>query len=176
MEREAWLRILIEQAGRRPLWQLQDMYKLAFQAALGSEHAVPDPVAARRWLEDEIAGLGEGSEDPPLEGISADGRLARVNLRPYLATGGSREAVLGAFLRTAAEWRGEREMLRRYLEWAVELAEAGELGFPVADLRAYFQCMAQAGFPALHHSAGYRDAYRPAYRVVMRTYLPPTPP
>lgn len=175
-EREAWQRILAEQAGWRPLWQPQDMYKLAFQAALGSEHAAPDPAAARRWLEAEIAGLGEGPQDPPLEQISPDGRLVRVNLRPYLASGGDREAMLAAFLHTADEWRGERALLHRYIGWAVELAEAGGLSFPAAEARGFLQRMAEAGLPAAHHSAGYREAYQPAYRVVMRTYLPPIPP
>ncbi|HSQ16662.1 MAG TPA: hypothetical protein VLM83_03100, partial [Anaerolineales bacterium] len=57
VEREAWRCILLEQAALRPLWQLQDLYKLAFQAALGSEHAAPGEAAARRWLEEEVAML-----------------------------------------------------------------------------------------------------------------------
>ena len=175
-EREAWQRILLEQAALRPLWQPQDVYKLAFQAALGSEHAAPDEAAARRWLEDEIAMLGAGPEDLPIEGISPDGRLVRVNLRPYFAIGGGMEEVLQAFLRTAAAWRGTRQVLQQYIDWAVDLDAGGDSVFPVEEMHAFFDKMAGAGYPAAHHSEIYREKYQPAYRVVMREYLPPIHP
>ena len=176
VEREAWRCILLEQAALRPLWQLQDLYKLAFQAALGSEHAAPGEAAARRWLEEEVAMLGPGPEDFPIEGISPDGRLARVNLQPYFADGGDMEGVLQAFLRTAVAWRGTRQVLQQYIDWAVVLAAGGDLGFPVEEMRAFVDKMAEAGYPAAHHSAIYREEYQPAYRVVMREYLPPIHP
>lgn len=170
-ERDAWQRILLDQARSRPCWQLQDVYKLAFQAALGSEHAAPNEAAARQWLEQEAATLGAGPADPQIEPISPDGRLVRVNLRPYLAAGGNLDALLQAFLRTAVEWRGERETLLRYTSWVVEFAQAGRLPFPAAEMRAYFQRIAEADFPAAHHSASYREVYRPAYRVVLKMLL-----
>ena len=175
-EREAWQRILLEQAAQRPQWQLQDLYKLAFQAALGSEHAAPGEAAARRWLEDEIAMLGAGPEDLPIEGISPDGRLVRVNLWPYFAVGGDMEGVLQAFLRTAAAWRGTRQVLQQYTAWAVELAAGGGLAFSAEEMHSFFDKLAEAGYPAAHHSAVYREKYQPAYRVVMREYLPPIHP
>ena len=175
-EREAWQRILLEQAAQRPQWQLQDLYKLAFQAALGSEHAAPGEAAARRWLEDEIAMLGAGPEDLPIEGISPDGRLVRVNLWPYFAVGGDMEGVLQAFLRTAAAWRGTRQVLQQYTAWAVELAAGGGLAFSAEEMHSFFDKLAEAGYPAAHHSAIYREEYQPAYRVVMRSYLPPIHP
>ena len=175
-EREAWQRILLEQAAQRPQWQLQDLYKLAFQAALGSEHAAPGEAAARRWLEDEIAMLGAGPEDLPIEGISPDGRLVRVNLWPYFAVGGDMEGVLQAFLRTAAAWRGTRQVLQQYTAWAVELAAGGGLAFSAEEMHSFFDKLAEAGYPAAHHSAIYREEYQPAYRVVMRAYLLPIHP
>ena len=175
-EREAWQRILLEQAAQRPQWQLQDLYKLAFQAALGSEHAAPGEAAARRWLEDEIAMLGAGPEDLPIEGISPDGRLVRVNLWPYFAVGGDMEGVLQAFLRTAAAWRGTRQVLQQYTAWAVELAAGGGLAFSAEEMHSFFDKLAEAGYPAAHHSAIYREEYQLAYRVVMRAYLPPIHP
>jgi hypothetical protein len=170
MERAAWWAILMEQAERRPQWQLQDVYKLTFQAALGSEHAAPNASAARLWLEQEFAALRGGFGDPPIELISPDGRLVRVNLRPYLAVGGSLEKLLEAFLTTAA-WRGDHKTLLQYMEWAVDLADDNGLPFPLGELAAYFKTQAQVDFPATHHSALYRTAYAPAYRVVLRVAL-----
>lgn len=173
--RDAWQQILLLQANQRPSWQLQDVYKLAFQAALGSEHAAPDETAARRWLEQEIASLGPGPADLTIEPISPDGRLARVNLRPYLAAGGSPDALLDAFLRTATTWLGDRDALCRYLAWVVDLAETGPLAFLLSEARSFFHNLAQSGFPPAHHSEIYRQTYSPAYRVVLLSLLPPFP-
>ena len=129
---------MLDQANQRPSWQLQDVYKLAFQAALGSEHAAPGEAAARRWLEQEIATLGAAPLNLPLSQSRPDGRLVRVNLRPYLAAGGNLDALLAAFLRTAARWQGKRETLQRYIDWAVELTEAGELAFSPAEAADLF--------------------------------------
>lgn len=175
-ERAAWQRILLEQAYQRPQWQLQDVYKLAFQAALGSEHAAPSEAAARQWLEGEIACLGPGPAgqpvDKPVEPISPDGRLARVNLRPYLASDGSPEDLLRAFLRTAHAWQGRGEDLQQYIDWAIELVEEGRLEFPQAEAKKYFRNFAEAGYPPAHHSPIYREHYRPAYRVILLELLP----
>jgi hypothetical protein len=174
-QREAWQQIVLAQATRHPSWQLPDVYKLSFQASLGSEHAAPSEAAARRWLEQEVASLGSGPAGPPIEPISPDGRLARVNLRPYLAAGGSLNALLGAFLQTAARWQGNRETLRWYIDWALELTEAGKLAFSPSEARTYFEHLAEAGFPAAHHSDPYRQNYHPAYRVVLLDLLSPHP-
>ena len=171
-DQDAWQHIVLEQARQRPQWQLQDVYKLAFQAALGSEHAAPSEAAARHWLETEIAALSPGLAEQLIERLSPDGRIARVNLRPYLANNGSPDDLLHAFLQTAARWQGNRETLRWYMAWVLELIETGKLAFPPLDARIYFTHMEQAGFPAAHHSHPYRQNYHPAYRVVLLDLLP----
>ena len=44
---------------RYPAMQLDDIYKLLHQAALGPGHAVENPAAARKRLDEEWAALGE---------------------------------------------------------------------------------------------------------------------
>ena len=171
-EQDTWQHIVLEQARQRPKWLLQDIYKLAFQAALGSEHAAPSEAAARRWLESEVAELGSGPPDPAVERISPDDRIARINLRPYLDAGGSLDTLLEAFLLTARVWQGNRDTLQQYIDWIVELIELGELDFQSADAQIYFGHLAEAGYPPAHHSATYRDLYCPAYRVVLLDLLP----
>jgi hypothetical protein len=113
-------RLLRLHLDRYPLLQLEDLYKLLHQGVLGSEHAVTSPSGAREWLEREIAGLGPGPEEPLIDPISGDGRIARVHLRPFLAGGGDQEALLTAFVRTANEHHGSR----REFEAAWHLAES----------------------------------------------------
>ena len=170
--REAWQRILLEQAAQRPQWQLQDIDKLAFQATLGSEHAAPGEAAARRWLENEIAMLGAGPEDLPIEGISPDGRLVRVSLRPYFAVGGDMEGVLQAFLRTAVAWRGTRRYCSSISTGRWSWMRGAIWFSRWKRCTLFLTSWLRAGYPAAHHSAIYREKYQPAYRVVMRDLLP----
>ena len=164
--------LLVRQFARYPLMRPQDVYKLVFQATMGSRHSGLDSAMAARWLDVEMAGLGPDAGEPVVDTISPDGRMARVNLRPYFACGGGRRPLLAAFLRTAREHEGSRESLRRRLEYAERTAGEGSIPLPRAELRGYFEVMRSRGYPLVEHSDEYLDAYRPAYRVVLSSLVP----
>ena len=163
--------ILRDHVVRYPLMQVEDAYKLVHQACMGSEHAVSDLDGVRRWMAREVAEMGDGPNDPLIDPISPDGRIARVHLRPYLAAGYDPACLLDAFVQTANGYRGSIEHLRRTWHDVVALARAGALPFDAQRLDELGQSMAAQGFPAIHHSPAYERAYRPAYRVVARAYL-----
>jgi len=167
-------RILADQVGRYPHWQMADLYKLLHQASLGSEHAVSDEAGVRGWLERELETMGAGPEEPLIDDISPTGEIVRVHLRPYMAAGYDPEKVLAAFLRTAREVRGSTARLQRYGEVAKGMASAGQLPFSPDQIGEFLERLAQQGFPAAHHSPIYQQLYRPAYRVVARAFLEPT--
>jgi hypothetical protein len=52
-----------------------------------------------------------------------------------------------------------------------ELAAAGGMPFAQTEVVEYFDRIAQASYPVVHHSKTYSDAYKPAYRVVDVTLL-----
>lgn len=167
--------IVLRHLARHPAMQVEDVYKLAHQACLGSEHAVRDRTQAERWLEREVAQLGDGPQEPTIDPISPDGRILRVHLRPYLAGGGDATDLLDAFVRTANGFRGSPERLRSSWATVEALASDGSLPFSRADAEAFGRRMDDAGYPAVHHSAAFGAAYRPAYRVVARVFLPQAP-
>lgn len=161
--------ILRSHSRRYPSWQVQDVYKLAHQAAFGPGHMVKDPSSARLWLDRELAEMGEGPTEPVIDPISADGAIVRVHLRPYLAGSGDPEALLAAFLDSANQYKGEAEILE------VNWVHIGKYcSFPAAEMSAFFKEMKVQGYPAVHHSEEYRKHYRPAYRVIGLKYLPNT--
>ena len=168
---ESLEQILANHLSRTPLMQAQDIYKLLFQAALGSEHAVDDVKSVRIWLARELAAMGAGPDDPLLDPISPDGQILRIHLRPYLRAGKDPETLLSAFVRTATEWRGSTETLKAYGEQAATQLQAGTVSIRPEDFEAYFASMEKQGFPAVHHSEEYTRLYRPAYRVVARQFL-----
>lgn len=170
-EEAAFRRMLTIQVLRYPRLEIQDLYKLIFQASFGSEHAVGDVEVARRRLMHELHELTHGPEEPMADPISPDGRLVRLNLRPYLANSGDLAALLEAFVRTAREHRGADVTLQRYWRYAEHMATVGLLAFAPEALRGFFAQIQSEGFPAVHHSPAYTTAYRPAYRVILYAFL-----
>ncbi len=170
-EQTLFRQVLIRHVTRYPRLEIQDLYKLVYQGALGSEHAVTDAAEARLWLEREVEVMADGPEEPAIDPISADGQIVRVNLRPYVAEGGNLEILLESFLQTANEYKGTEAQLRHYWLYAEHSAEEDALGLVVKEMRDFFGEMERQGFPAVHHSKVYTMAYRPAYRVVMQAYL-----
>jgi hypothetical protein len=157
---------------RYPHMELADIYKLLHQSALGPEHAVADPPAARARLKAEAASLGEGPEDPMTDPISPDGKLARIHLRPYIDAGHGLDLLADAFIQTARTYPGAADKLVKFCGCLGDLAGAGGIPFPQDEVERYFQSIADQGYPAVHHSNAYREAYRPAYRVVALDLLP----
>jgi hypothetical protein len=157
---------------RYPAMQLDDIYKLLHQAALGPGHAVTNPAAARKRLDEEIATLDSGGNpEERLDVISPDGRLARVHLRTYLDAGGSVDALNQAFVETANTYAAAPDKLVRFCGCLGDLAQSGAIPFGREHLEQHFARIAQDGYPAIHHSEAYRLAYRPAYRVVAVDFL-----
>jgi hypothetical protein len=158
---------------RYPAMQLADVYKLLHQAALGPGHAVDNPAAARKRLDEEVATLERVSDEPAHDVISPDGRLARVHLRTYLASGGELDALLHAFVETANTYPASPEKLAKFCGCLGDFAASGQIPFAQAEVVNYFEKIARDGYPVLHHSGVYRDTYRPAYRVVATDLLKP---
>ncbi|MCX7609714.1 MAG: hypothetical protein N2049_10930 [Anaerolineales bacterium] len=157
--------VLLSHFARYPAMGLADLYKLIHQAALGSEHAIRDPEAARRWLNEELASLGEGPDEPLLDLLSEETGILRVHLRPYLASGGDPEHLLRAFLRTANEFRGHADTLERYWQTAIRLER-----FPPDEMEKFIRPLRAKNYPAVHHSPLYERLYRPAYRVIWQGF------
>jgi hypothetical protein len=175
MSSSAFRDIALSHFSRYPLLQIEDLYKLAYQATLGSEHAVQEKAAARTWLLNELDEMSAGPNEPLLDEIAADGNIVRVHLQPFISSGGDPELLLQAFIRTANEYQGSTELLQQQLEMIGQLSGEGALPFHFAHLSSYFKEMEYSGFPAVHHSTQYQKAYQPSYRVVCRDFLSITP-
>ena len=146
--------------------QIRDMYKLVYQATLGSEHAISSPESAAQRLERELAEMGGGLDEPVIDPISSDGQIVRVHLRPFVAQGGEAPALLEAFIRTAKEYHGDAQTLKH--NWKTV---AGIGYYSALEINEFTQFILAQGYPAVHHSAEYQRLYRPAYRVVWQKFI-----
>jgi hypothetical protein len=151
---------------RYPSTQIQDVYKLIHQAAMGSEHATSSIEGARKWMERELAEMGAGSDEPVIDPISDDGQIVRVHLRPFVVQGGKPETLLEAFIHTANEYRGDLQALKNY--WSIA---AGMGYYSSTEMEDFIQSVQAQDYPAVHHSSEYERLYRPAYRVVWRKFI-----
>jgi len=170
-EDERFRQVVTYHLGRYSAMEMQDLYKLVFQAAMGSEHAVPNRQAAQQWLERELATLVAGSEQPLSEPLSPDGELVRVNLRAFVEQGGDPKKLVDAFVTTANRFEASEKRLARYWGYLEAMAETGEIAYDRRQLEEWLTEMRTQGFPTVHHSNTYRKLYQPAYRVVYRELL-----
>lgn len=147
-------RVLLEHRARYPKMEAQDFFKLLYQSEFGGGHLVSNAGAALERLRSEMAQTGARAMELPLESIG-DG-LLRLHLVAVESLGLRPETVLGLFMRACAP-RGSAEGLLEKLDMLIRLFP--EMTRAAAEYRA-------AGCPALHHSAAFRAAYAPAYRLV----------
>ena len=143
------------QLGRYPAMQAQDAVKLCYQAARGAEHLLSDLTAAQRYFDEEFEATPP-QVVPLWEPISP--QVCRVHLGAWKSAGLPSHWLFRMFAASAkVELEGE-DRLESYLEQAGNLHLLGWDDF----LTRY----REAGMPAVRHSQIYREAYRPAYRIV----------
>jgi hypothetical protein len=155
---------------RHPALALQDVYKLLYQRVFGPEHSLDNLRAARERLYLEILHLPEApSSEPLLEPLSP--LLCRVNLQPFVHRSGRIDALWRAFKQTARTFQpGTMEDFQR--AWRVFLVSSWARQYAPELLTQFWQHLATAGFPPLHHSRAYTEANAPHYRVVLCTLVP----
>ncbi|MGY4706989.1 hypothetical protein ACVNPS_04455 [Candidatus Bipolaricaulota sp. J31] len=149
-----------------PGFGVEDLAKLVYQGVFGADHLLSDPDRfAREFLEewrcvDERAFPGE----PLFEPVDPRGRIYRLNLRPAKQRGVAPEALLELLLSQTRVGADPGEFWKRW-GIVVELAEEGTIPFAPDRLRGYGGMLAETGLVP-RHSAAYRRANRPHYRLV----------
>ena len=161
----------LAQARAEPELRIEDAYKWLFHATRGGEHAVANEVLARRWLENEWATLGPPQPGEPLwTPLTPDGRIGRLNLRPYRAQGGDPEPLLAAFVEGAKSFDASPVRFRaawRALGRELKKQPVGHLTW--AEWKRLDREMRARDYPASHHSPEYERTRQPAYRVLTGT-------
>jgi hypothetical protein len=162
--------IISDHVTRYPLMGVQDLYKLAYQAALGPEHASGNLDFIQLRLMQELGGLTEGPLEPPVDPISPDGRILRVHLRPFIQAGGEPTKLSRAFYDSAQTFKGTLDLLALFWLEARQLAAGGMTFFKPNELDLYIADREAGQFQPVHHTIAYRAAYKPAYRVILREF------
>lgn len=155
--------ILKTHAAAYPEMQPADVVKLIYQNEFGGGHLISDSGAALRYLRREYDTVERDPASLPAEKIG--GGMLRVNLAAI--TEEQVDKLGEAFLQSAAEHKGEPERFLQKLEVLRRLTAGQVFAFDTGRLEAYLADYAAAGYPMVSHSDAYRQAYKPAYRVVL---------
>jgi len=179
----------------------QDVYKALFQYVNGMEHSVGSEEEVRKNLEREFieasgaSGASEASEasgasgasemqgaqkvqkasdieEALVEFLSDDLKLCRINIRPYLRSGGTAENLASAFIRSSQQFTGDPERFRRLWKTFMTMVNDGSLAFDRDEAASIDREAASSGYRrTFSHSSRYREHYHPSYRVIMTQYL-----
>lgn len=160
--------LLLAHYRKYPILQIRDVFKFLFQSVFGCEHMVPSEERAISYITDEYENM---NRDVQMEIEELDGNYSRVPLA-YIDRGLSAETFGKLFCASAEKESGDVDTLRLKLDVARELAEEKLLPFDVCDFTAAVVKWENEGFPPVHHSDEFRNAYKPSYRLIYNDYLP----
>ena len=160
--------ILKDHARRYGQMEPTDAVKLIYQNEFGGGHLIRDEAQCLSRL------MAEYRDTPQVPGHLAESignGLVRVHLSHLDAQGYPPEDLGAAFIRSAARIQGNLDSFRKKLNLLRAMARENMLPFSASALEAYLAEYEKAGFPMVSHSGTYREAYHPAYRVVMESEI-----
>lgn len=161
---------LLAQYRAYPSSQPEDLMKALYQSVFGCGHLVNDPSAAAAYIRTEAESCP--NRQPYTEPL--DGDYTRVYLS-VLQTGLSADTLAKLLVLSASEPHGDVSELESKLAVLTDLVEQRKLPFSAQETADKLAAWRNADYPACHHSESYRDAYRPAYRLIHNRYIPYLP-
>ena len=154
--------ILIAHAKRYPLMQPTDAVKLIYQNEFGGGHLIRDEEACLNYLRRDYADLEKDPTAPMYEDIGNG--IVRVNLAAVKPE--DLEQLGRDFIASATKHKGTLDSFLNKLEVLRTLTAEGVFAFDLDALNSYLSEYEAAGYPAVSHSEQYRQAYKPAYRII----------
>jgi hypothetical protein len=171
-ERWSVLRLIEHHQNSKRDLQAQDVYKLLYQAHFGVGHILTDTAAVTSHLLVELGSLDTTIvEESLVERISTSGKMVRINLRPFKQDEFAPDLLVQLMFRSADA--ANVDTLQFYREWNEfgSLVRFGILEIPVKEVEQWNRQVIAGKLEPVHHSEKYRQANKPAYRVVRREFI-----
>jgi len=150
--------------------RLQDFYKSFFQDRFGPEHLITDSASVRHYLDLELQTADTGGL--LFEPVGMRHRYVRIYLRAVQDSLLTADELFDAFIGSPQRAAKIQSRYSWPEEWQQLVATVEKLQLPLAELEADKQRIAQMlekeGNVAVTHSAAYREAYHPHYRIVCK--------
>lgn len=166
-QREQTRNLLIMHYRTYPNLQIQDIFKFLFQSAFGCEHLVLSEAGAIEYIEKEFASLSADNVGIP---EILDGEYSRIPLS-YLKNGLCTETFGKIFCASSKSEPDGKTNLEEKLSVAKELIYEKKLPFSPDEFEMAVSKWKANGYPPVHHSAIFRESYKPSYRVISNAYV-----
>jgi len=158
-----------EHVKRYPELQATDIYKFAYQSTFGVGHIVRDEKQVDADLRTEICNLSNiDFKELMVEIIDPTNDLARVNLRPCMASNMDINKLITAMIETANHIKGSKQIMDARIKQVLNALTGTTI---YDETKILFDEMIKKKYPAIHHSQIYKEKYKPAYRVIALKYL-----
>ena len=159
--------LVLNEFTRFPKSEVQDYYKLLFQAVYGAEHMIQNYNDCFKMLEEEISQIEPDIIYPVYYDISLTFPLVRVNLSRCKADKIDHHIISKAFFEGAKiNIKIDTLGFETYLNIAVNTLKKYPFNKNEKLLDEFIRKIKKLGFPAVHHSEAYRNSYKPHYRVI----------
>ena len=151
--------LLRSHLARYPRMEAQDCVKLLYQSEFGPQHLGDDIEALAHGIAEEWKSVPDVIS--PAEPERIGGGLCRFPLRPGAFSEAAAQVLAKLVAQTARQCHGSGDNLRRRLE---------QLGDMQPDLSRWLAAHASACDALVHHSAAFRAAYHPHYRLLRQEF------
>ena len=158
-------KILKTHAEKYPLMRPADAVKLIYQGEFGGGHLIRNACASLERIESEYEHTAHDSSSALFEDIGFG--MVRLNFAALDIGALPLDELNRIFVLSSEMKHGSMELFLAKLD---ELCGSfGEIGFGFGkdELEGYIRDYKAAGCPVVSHSAEYRQAYKPAYRVIL---------
>lgn len=162
-------KVLSEHAIKYPLTEPCDAVKLIYQNEFGGGHLITDKNLCLSRLAEEYQSVTQRHEARLFDDIGNG--VTRINLSAIEANGLSIEKLNEIFIISSCIIQGTSESFMKKLLFLNELTEEGIFAFNSSSLRTYLNTYISMGYLPVSHSKVYKEAYNPAYRVVLKKLL-----
>lgn len=179
LEKLCFQEIIEKQFSLHESMQVQDVYKLLYQAEFGAEHMVHDTESALEYFEQEYSKTEPNEKEELLEQISPDGKIYRVNIGAYKARfdDKGKEEFFEVFIESSEKIKGSGSLQGLIGKWQeFKDINSQKKYFSKQQVELFEHSIIMSGFPFVSHSSQYKARNKPAYRVahidIIRKYLP----
>jgi len=164
--------LVISHMNRYPAMEVQDVYTLIYQGAMGAVHLSAGAGGFEERLIKEFKEAKADEKQALWETIRPDGELVRVHIGALKARGGQPQALSTLCLWTASIFEGDKVDLMDGWETFQHLCRDNRLRkFPGKEISEFTKWAQKNKYPSARHSAAFREAYDPHYRLVRREFL-----
>jgi hypothetical protein len=138
-------KLLVTHTSRYPQMGVQDVYKLLYQGAMGSEHFLDSFDAFEKDLSAEWESIQPDDSIPMWENIRPDGQIVRFYLPPFKARDGQVNQLLTLSYWTTTIYEGNLENLKSSWETFEKICQKMER-FSAVEVQEFGSCFDEINF------------------------------